>query len=63
LEKKNEEVEEIKENRRGEFLGVNFFIIQTSHHLGNSKIVLNKSLFEFFKFNLCGYNIFKIKKI
>ena len=64
LEKKRkEQVEEIEENGRGGLRGLTFLHnTKPSSFEGTKKLYL-KGLYEFFKLNLCCYNIFKIKNI
>jgi len=62
-------VEEIEENRRGWFRCVHFSYTKLSLFWGTQTLYWMRvlgvldGLYEFFKFNLCSYNILKIKNI
>jgi len=70
LEKRNEQMEEVEENGREGFRGVIFLHSTKLSSFGEQKNCIGggfwgvlKGLYEFFKYNLCYYNILKIKNI
>ena len=69
-EKRNEQVEEIEKNGRGGLEGLTFLHNIKPSSFGELKNCIGggfwgvmEGLYEFFKFNLCCYIIFKIIKI
>ena len=71
FERKKEQVEEIEDNGRRGFWGLLFlFKIQNAPYLQELKNCIDRGFwgilegsYDFFKFNLCCYNILKIKNI